>query len=390
MYLFINFIINTILISFFNLLYIVYSANKQNLKEDINKTVLDTSLLVSLLFIIIINIYFKNINIIIYQLIILFIPLKNNRFLISLIISFISIEYVYINFNINYLILLIIFLGNILLNYIFKNKLVINLLYSSSFFTIIFNNLNILINIIILFISYFIINYIISESSKILKLKNLLKEYKKESDLKTSLFKITHEIKNPLSVVKGYLSMINIDNKSKSIKYLNIINSEVARTINLLNDFMQFSKIEINKTKFSLNDLLDEVKSILISLTKSKNIELNFKTEENIELNADYNRIKQVLINIIKNSIEASYNNSIIDVTCYSSENLNIIIKDYGIGMNNETLSNLFIPFNTTKENGTGLGVCLSKEIIEAHKGKINYSSILNKGTIVKIMLPNN
>ena len=107
-------------------------------------------------------------------------------------------------------------------------------------------------------------------------------------------------------------------------------------------------------------------------------------------INADYNRIKQVLINIIKNSIEASKENSNIDITCYTNKNLNIIIKDYGIGMDDEILNKLFIPFNTTKEKGTGLGVCLSKEIIEAHKGKITYNSILNKGTIVKIVLPIN
>ncbi len=354
MILFISCIINTILIIFSNFLYIIYSANKQNLKEDINKIILDAALLFSLFLIIITDKCFDIKLIITYSFIILFLSLKNKRFLVSTLILFIIGEYIYIHLNI--------------------------LTYSIT---------NILMNIFIFSISYFIINYIINESSKILKLKNLLKEYKKESDLKISLFKITHEIKNPLAVVKGYLTMINIDNKDKSIKYLNIINSEVERTINLLNDFMQFSKIEINKTLFNLSDLLDEAKNILISLIENKNITLNFKTEDNIKINADYNRIKQVLINIIKNSIEASFNDSIIDITCYINKDLNIIIKDYGIGMNNETLNNLFIPFNTTKEKGTGLGVCLSKEIIEAHKGKITYSSVLNKGTIVKIVLPN-
>lgn len=355
MILFISSIINTILILFFNLLYIIYSANKQNSKEDINKIILDVTLLSSLFGILITNVYFYKNSIIIYSFIILILSIKNKRPLATIIISIINIEYIYTHLDL------------------------IQLNLSNSF-----------INAIIFSISYIIINYVISESSKILKLKNLLKEYKKESDLKISLFKITHEIKNPLAVVKGYLSMINIDNKDKSIKYLNIINSEVERTINLLNDFMQFSKIEINKTSFKLSNLLDEVKNILISLIENKNIKLNFKTEDNIILKADYNRIKQVLINVIKNSIEASSNNSYIDITCYISKDLNIIVKDYGIGMNSETLNNLFIPFNTTKEKGTGLGVCLSKEIIEAHNGKISYSSILNKGTIVKIVLPNN
>lgn len=386
---FINLITNNIFILFSNLLYIIYVANKQNLKEDINEIVLDISILISLFLIIIFNSYYhNNIFILSYTLIILLLSLKYKRVLISFIISIISIEYLHFFFHINYELLTLLFLGNILIYYIFRNskyKDYLNILYSTVFIILINYK-----NIIIFYLSSFIIYFLIKKFSNILKLKNLLKEYKKESNLKISLFKITHEIKNPLAVVKGYLSMMNIDNKEKSTKYLSIINSEVERTINLLNDFREFSKIEINITSFKLEDLLEEVKNILISLTENKNILLNFKLEENIILNADYNRIKQVLINVIKNSIEASENNSSIDITCFKNKNLNIIIKDYGSGMDDETLNNLFTPFHTTKEKGTGLGVCLSKEIIEAHKGKINYSSILNKGTIVKIVLPLN
>lgn len=385
---FINLITNNMFILFFNLLYTIYVANKQNLKEDINRIVLDISLLMSLLLVITFGNYYNSFFILSYTLIILLISFKYNRFMLSFIISIISIEYLHFFFHTNYLLLTLLFLGNIVVYFIFRNfkyKMYLNIIYSSIFIILISYQ-----NIIVFYLSCFIIFFLINKFSNILELKKLLKEYKKDSDLKISLFKITHEIKNPLSVVKGYLSMINTNNKEKSIKYLNIINSEVERTINLLNDFREFSKIEINKSFFKLEDLLEEVKNILISLTENKKIKLNFKLEENIILNADYNRIKQVLINVIKNSIEASDNNSCIDITCFTNKNLNIIVKDYGSGMDNETLNNLFTPFHTTKEKGTGLGVCLSKEIIEAHKGKISYSSILGKGTIVKIVLPIN
>ena len=385
---FLNIIINSFFILLPIILYIVYVCNKQNLNEDENKTILDLALLSPLFLIIMFNnLIHSKINVI-FIFIIFIISLKYKRNIVSILMVLISIEFIHNYFDINYL-LIIIFFTSISLNFLlkaFKYKEHLLLFLISSFLYIIFNALYVLIFII----TYLIISYIINRSYKILELQNLLKEYKKESELKVSLFKITHEIKNPLAVIKGYLSMININNKEKSIKYLNIINSETERTINLLNDFMQFSKIKIEKSSFELNEILDEVKNILISLTDSKNIELNFKVEKNIIINADYNRLKQVLINIIKNSIEASKNNSNIDITCFINTSLNIIIRDYGIGMDDETLDKLFTPFNTTKEKGTGLGVCLSKEIIEAHKGKITYNSTLNKGTIVKIVLPMN
>ena len=385
---FIKLVIDTIFILFSNLLYIIYVANKQNLNEDANKTTLDISLLFSVFMVIMFNNYFYNIYTILFVLLIILISLKNGRTLITLIISIISIEYIHYNFNINYLVLLSLFLGNIIIYYIFKKykyKCYANLIYSSILILIINYR-----HLPIFYLIYFIIFLLIDKFSNILELKSILKKYEEESNLKVSIFKITHEIKNPLAVVKGYLSMINVNNKEKSTKYLNTINSEIEIAINLLNDFMQFSKIEIIKSEFDLSELLEEVKEILISLTESKNIKLNFKLENNLKPNADYNRIKQVLINVIKNSIEASYNNSSIDITCFKDKSLNILVKDYGIGMDNNAINNLFTPFNTTKEKGTGLGVCLSKEIIEAHKGKITYSSKLNKGTLVKIVLPIN
>lgn len=386
---FLNIIIDVFFILLPSILYIVYVCNKQNLNEDANKTILDSSLLISLLLIIMFNnLLFNKINIIFIFLIFL-ISLKDKRTIVSILIALISIEFIHNSFEIGYLIITLLFMIPIALNILLKNYKYSNYILLIIMVIISCFVLNIIM-ILIFLVSYFIIFYIIDRSYKILDLQNLLKEYKKESELKVSLFKITHEIKNPLAVIKGYLSMINIDNKEKSIKYLNIINSEVERTINLLNDFREFSKIKIEKNKFELDTLLDEVKNILISLIDNKKIRLNFKTEKDIIINADYNRIKQVLINIIKNSIEASEINSNIDITCYINKNLNIIIKDYGIGMDNETLNNLFTPFNTTKEKGTGLGVCLSKEIIEAHKGKITYNSIINKGTTVKIVLPIN
>ena len=237
-----------------------------------------------------------------------------------------------------------------------------------------------------------ILNYFLSESKNVINLHMKLKEFEKDKNMKINLFKITHEIKNPLAVIKGYLSMFDVNNKEKSTKYIKIIKSEVNRSLNLLSDFMEFTKIKINTSNVIFNDLMDDIKEVLIPFFNAKNVKYNFNIEANIEINIDYNRIKQVLINVIKNAVEACPNNmGLVSTTIFKDKDyLYIFVKDNGSGMDKDTLDNILVPFFTTKENGTGLGVSLSKEIILSHKGEISYDSILGKGTTCKITLPLN
>ena len=217
-----------------------------------------------------------------------------------------------------------------------------------------------------------------------------MRDVEKEDYIQTSLFKITHEIKNPLAVVKGYISLFDVNNPQKSKHYIDIINSEVDRSLELLNDFKDLSRINVLKKDMKIIDLFDDIKQTMVPLFKAKKIKYMIKCESDITINADYNRMKQVLINLIKNSIEASNKdkNLISLATFYSNNSLYIIVKDNGEGMDKETLEKIFTPFYTTKHYGTGLGVCLSKEIIKAHNGSLSYRSISNKGTIAKIVLP--
>lgn len=237
-----------------------------------------------------------------------------------------------------------------------------------------------------------ILNYFLSESKNVINLHMNLKEFEKDKNMKINLFKITHEIKNPLAVIKGYLSMFDVNNKEKSTKYIKIIKSEVNRSLNLLSDFMEFTKIKINTSNVIFNDLMDDIKEVLIPFFNAKNVKYNFNIEANIEINIDCNRIKQVLINVIKNAVEACPNNmGLVSTTIFKDKDyLYIFVKDNGSGMDKDTLDNILVPFFTTKENGTGLGVSLSKEIILSHKGEISYDSILGKGTTCKITLPLN
>ena len=223
----------------------------------------------------------------------------------------------------------------------------------------------------------------------IVKMYNSLNETLREKQLYESLFKITHEIKNPLAVCKGYLDMFDINNPAKANRYASIINQEIDRTLLLLQDFSNISKLNINKNMIEANILLEDVCDEA-SLILNNSIVFKYHILPNeIYINGDYNRLKQVLINIIKNAKEAIDEKGVVELkTSLKNDKYIITIKDNGCGMDKETYKKVGTAFYTTKKNGTGLGVCFSKEIIEKHDGTMKYISKLGKGTTVRISLP--
>lgn len=250
----------------------------------------------------------------------------------------------------------------------------------------------IFMSLIFILISFIVI-YIERVSSDIVSLHKTLKELEQEKQIRDSLFKITHEIKNPIAVCKSYLDMFDFNNKDHE-KYIYIIKEEINKILLLLQDFSCMSKIKINSEIMDINLLLKNVTRQFESVLSSSNIKLieNISDDE-VYIEGDYNRLSQVLTNIIKNAKEAKDTNkkSIIKIdTCIKDKNFIISIFDNGIGMDKETLNKIGEPFYTTKKNGTGLGVSLSKEIIKEHGGKIEYESVYLDHTCVKITLPFN
>ena len=242
---------------------------------------------------------------------------------------------------------------------------------------------------IIFLISIYLIYSLIILLKKRMKLYYTLEDIENNKLIKTSIFKVTHEIKNPLAVIKGYLSIFDPYDSEKCLKYKNILDIEVENALNVLKDFSSINHLDIKKNNMNYYDLLMEAKETILPFFNDKNIKLNINSPRELFVNADYNRMKQVLINILKNSTEALSDNGKIDIKSYIENNkLITIIKDNGHGMDKETIDNLFTPFYSKKSFGTGLGLCLSKEIIELHNGTIKYTSKLNEYTQVKIAIP--
>ena len=244
-------------------------------------------------------------------------------------------------------------------------------------------------NILYSFLGYILIE-MINRLEKIIGVYGTFRKVEYEKNVRESLFNITHEIKNPIAVCKGYLDMLDTNDIKKVNKYIPIINEEINRTLTLMNDFLNLTKLKVNRCLMDISLLLDDVSEEIDTLLCDSNINYIYDvTDEEVYIEGDYDRLKQVFINLIKNSIESIEDNKIglIELKMVVKKDILITIKDNGVGISKEALKRIGEPFFTTKSKGTGLGVKLSTEIIELHNGKIKYFSKENEGTVVKIKL---
>ena len=396
-------VINGIVVVFPILVYTFFIVYEENMKLEKSNIMLKISLFVSMY----LALYFKKYVGLNYQISCLILPIilsyLYNEGKVALILSTLLCLHSCFSLNYNIYTSIIFFLllylaykkyskSNMSSKFLINSSIVLMLIYFVANLIISYNDIVMLdeiISLIMYSLIIYAINYGINESKNIISLHMNLKEFEKEKNIKLNLFKITHEIKNPLTVVNGYLSMFDVTDIEKSKRYISILKNEVNRTLNLLSDFMEFTKIKVVKKECNFNDLISDVKEVLIPFFVKKNVSYSFCVQNNIIVNMDYNRIKQVIINVIKNAVEACReSNGMVTTTAFTEEDyLIIVVKDNGIGMDKFVLDNILVPFYTTKDNGSGLGVSLSKEILEAHGGTINYDSVKEKYTTCKITI---
>ncbi|WP_421383795.1 ATP-binding protein [Bacillus salacetis] len=203
---------------------------------------------------------------------------------------------------------------------------------------------------------------------------------------------IAHEVRNPLTVVKGFLQLMKSQEKEKddNYQYLSLVLSELARAEAIINDYLNFAKPQFEKIeRLELSATISDVISLMQPLAIKQGVDLDSDLEEEVYLHTDRNQFKQALVNVIKNAVEATDHGGRIHVSLKAAgQDARITIKDNGKGMTKEQLSRIGTLFYTTKDKGTGLGTMVSLRIIEAMEGRITYRSELGKGTEVRIALP--
>lgn len=205
---------------------------------------------------------------------------------------------------------------------------------------------------------------------------------------------ISHEIRNPLTSVKGFLQLLEEEEypAEKRKQFLKIAKDELTRAEQVISDYLTFARPALEKIEeIDVKDELNHVLSVLMPLANMNAVEINQMYSEEIKIKGDRQKFQQAFINIVKNGLEAMPEGGLMSVeTMKLARDVHIIIKDTGLGMSEEQLNRLGEPYYSTKgKKGTGLGMMVTYSIIQAMKGRIKVSSNLGKGSSFHIIFPN-
>lgn len=200
---------------------------------------------------------------------------------------------------------------------------------------------------------------------------------------------LVHEIRNPLTSIKGFLQLIQagIDQKDE---YYRVIINEVEKIEMITFELLQLAKpLKQEKQVVEVNQLMDDVLFLMRTQSDLREVTFKIESEPNVLIHCNPVQIKQAFINLIKNGAEAMNKSGEIMVEIYTEkESVIIQIADEGSGISDNQLSELLQPFYTTKTEGTGLGLVITQRIIEMHSGILSVSSTSKEGTIFTISLP--
>lgn len=202
---------------------------------------------------------------------------------------------------------------------------------------------------------------------------------------------IAHEVRNPLTSIRGFIQLLEKLSNGKK-EYFDIIYTEIDRINLILTELLTLAKPQDTQFEtYDLQAMLEQVQILLGTQATLNNITIEILVDNNqpIMISGDENQLKQVFINFIKNSIEAMPHGGVISVKVNErGGHVAITFIDQGNGIPRDILSRIGQPFFTTKENGTGLGLMISKQIIENHNGTFKIESVEGKGTKIEVILP--
>lgn len=218
------------------------------------------------------------------------------------------------------------------------------------------------------------------------------------------LANISHELRTPLNAIIGFSEILSNQFfgklNEKQLEYVHDINVSGIHLLEMINEILDISKIEakamtLNKIQFSILRAIDEVVNIVKPLADKKSISIEKEIAEDKMIYADFQKIRQILYNLLSNAIKFSLDNEKIWVKVYFEKKiLYITVKDKGIGIAPNNQSRIFEKFvqlenaYTKKESSTGLGLTITKELVEMHNGKIIVESDLGKGATFIVKIP--
>jgi two-component system sensor histidine kinase HydH len=204
---------------------------------------------------------------------------------------------------------------------------------------------------------------------------------------------VAHEIRNPLSSIKGFAAYFKerFSGNEEDRKTAEIMIQEVERVNRVISQLIDFARpLELKREKLLLADLIQHTLAIVNTETQKKQIQIITENADDLPmLEADSDKVKQVLLNIFLNSLAAMNNSGKLSVKTVTGNNyIKVIISDTGVGIDESNLPSIYDPYFTSKPAGTGLGLAVVQKIMEAHGGKIAVQSVLGQGTDVILQFP--
>ncbi|MCC3358441.1 ATP-binding protein [Bacillus sp. REN16] len=231
---------------------------------------------------------------------------------------------------------------------------------------------------------------VIRDITELKKGQELIQQTDKLSMIGEMAAGIAHEIRNPLTSLKGFAQLLQDEKKNA---YSEIMVSEIDRINTIVDEMLLLAKPKkLQLRKQNITNVLNEVVFLLDTQAILHNIQIKTAYNDDLKgafIHCEENKLKQVFINILKNSIEAMEDGGLIDISMYpKAGNAVIRIADNGSGIPADMLTRIGKAFFTTKEKGTGLGLMICQTIIQEHGGQMTIDSVENQGTTVEILLP--
>jgi signal transduction histidine kinase len=251
--------------------------------------------------------------------------------------------------------------------------------------------LPIVLYVILSAIAYIFLSRFNSNLETRLKLNDELRHTEKLAAVGQFATSISHEVRNPLASLKGF-TQLQHEKHPEDSEYYSIMINEIERISSLLDDLLVIGKPKGMKFEsHNIPEIIEYVTKVMENDAINQNIAFSVKMENNLPpIECDGKHLKQVLINLIKNGMEAMPEGGEISIKAEleRSDMVLLSVRDEGQGIAEKDLEQLGTPFHTTKSDGTGLGLMVSFKIIEEHNGTILYDSVEGKGTTASIKLP--
>lgn len=218
------------------------------------------------------------------------------------------------------------------------------------------------------------------------------------------LANISHELRTPLNSILGFSDILgaqlygNLNPKQE--EYVNDIKISATHLLGMINEILDMSKIEANamkivKSTFPIARAVEEVSNIVAPLAEKKKITINKQYSADFEVYADYQKIQQILYNLVSNAIKFTPENGQVDILAILNDDcFKLVVHDTGIGIDEKYHGKIFAKFvqldsaYTKKESSTGLGLTITKELVELHGGKISLISEINNGSTFIVEIP--